>query len=79
MKVSVCTTESSSHSQSSRQNRPFRVASRNLDPIGYIGFFDGDMPGDNRLRVEAADNMTLSCLQERLNQLGQNVRIEVVA
>ena len=37
----------------------------------------GDRPGSNLTYVEAPDLATLACLQNRLNELGQNLAIEI--
>ncbi len=47
------------------------------DPLGRLGFIEGDRPGSNLTYVEAPDFATLACLQHRLNELNTNVRIEI--
>ena len=38
---------------------------------------EGDRPGSNLTYVEAPDLATLACLQNRLNELGQNLAIRI--
>jgi hypothetical protein len=38
---------------------------------------EGDRPGSNLTYVEAADLATLACLQHRLNELNQGIKIEI--
>jgi hypothetical protein len=47
------------------------------DPLGELDFIEGDRPGSNLTYVEAPDLATLACLQNRLNELGQNLAIEI--
>lgn len=47
------------------------------DPLGSLSFIEGDRPGSNYTYTEAPDLATLACLQHRLNQLGENIRIEI--
>ena len=45
--------------------------------LGDLGFVEGDRPGSNLTYVEAADLATLACLQHRLNELNQGVKLEI--
>jgi hypothetical protein len=45
--------------------------------LGDLGFVEGDRPGSNLTYVEAADLATLACLQHRLNELNQGIKIEI--
>jgi hypothetical protein len=45
--------------------------------LGELRFIEGDHPGSNLTYVEAPDLATLACLQNRLNELGQNLAIEI--
>ena len=45
--------------------------------LGRLRFIEGDHPGSNLTYVEAPDLATLACLQNRLNELGQNLAIEI--
>jgi len=45
--------------------------------LGRLRFIEGDRPGSNLTYVEAPDLATLACLQNRLNELGQNLAIEI--
>jgi len=45
--------------------------------LGKLRFIEGDRPGSNLTYVEAPDLATLACLQNRLNELGQNYAIEI--
>ena len=47
------------------------------NPLGELRFVEGDRPGSNLTYVEAPDLATLACLQNRLNELGQNLAIEI--
>ena len=47
------------------------------DPLGRLRFIEGDHPGSNLTYVEAPDLATIACLQHRLNELDENVRIEI--
>jgi len=47
------------------------------NPLGELNFIQGDRPGSNLTYVEAPDLATLACLQNRLNELGQNFAIEI--
>ena len=50
---------------------------RSDNPLGELRFIEGDHPGSNLTYVEAPDLATLACLQNRLNELGQNLAIEI--
>lgn len=44
--------------------------------IGRLEFHEGDNhPGGNDLWVDAVDNLSISCLQEQLIELGQPIEI----
>jgi len=45
--------------------------------LGDLGFVEGDRPGSNLTYVEAADLATLACLQHRLNELNEGIKIEI--
>ena len=45
--------------------------------LGRLRFIESDRPGSNLTYVEAPDLATLACLQNRLNELGQNLAIEI--
>jgi len=45
--------------------------------LGGLSFIEGDRPGSNLTYVEASDLASLACLQHRLSELGENVRIEI--
>ena len=47
------------------------------DARGEIRFIDGPMPGSNCRWVEVGDLLSVSLLQNRLNELGENVSLEV--
>ena len=47
------------------------------DAIGSIEFIDGPHPGSDYIAVHVPDALSLSLLQERLNQLGEGVKIEI--
>jgi len=47
------------------------------DPLGQLHFIDGAHPGSNLLYVEAPSLASIACLQHRLNELGENVRIDI--
>ena len=47
------------------------------EALGKLRFIEGDRPGSNLTYVEAPDLATLACLQNRLNELGQNLAIEI--
>jgi hypothetical protein len=46
-------------------------------PLGELNFIQGDSPGSNLTYVEAPDLATLACLQNRLNQLVENLAVEI--
>ena len=43
--------------------------------VGELRFIDGACAGNDYLGVEAADEISISLLQKRLNDLGEGVRI----
>jgi hypothetical protein len=45
--------------------------------LGKLRFIEGDRPGSNLTYVGAPDLATLACLQNRLNELGENFAIEI--
>lgn len=45
------------------------------DAVGEIRFIDGACPGNDYLGVEAADGVSVSLLQKRLNELGTGIRV----
>jgi hypothetical protein len=45
--------------------------------LGKLRFIEGDRPGSNLTYVEAPDLATLACLQNRLNEIGENLAIEI--
>ena len=47
------------------------------EALGKLRFIEGDRPGSNLTYVEAPDLATLACLQNRLNELGENFAIEI--
>jgi len=48
------------------------------DPLGEIQFIDGPSPGSDYFAVHAVDAVSLSLLQQRLNQLDTGIQIKVV-
>jgi hypothetical protein len=46
-------------------------------PLGELSFIQGDRPGSNLTYVGAPDLATLACLQNRLNEIGENLAIEI--
>jgi hypothetical protein len=48
------------------------------DPLGRLRFIEGPHPDSNLTYVEAPDLATIACLQYRLNELDENVRIEII-
>ena len=46
--------------------------------LGDLSFTEGDRPGSNLTYVEAADFATLACLQHRLNELKEGIKIEIL-
>jgi hypothetical protein len=47
------------------------------DAVGSLEFIDGPCPGNDYLGVEAFDELSVSLLQHRLNELGTGLRIEM--
>jgi len=47
-------------------------------PLGELCFYERVHPDSNLTYVEAPDLETLACLQHRLNELGEDVRIEIL-
>jgi hypothetical protein len=47
------------------------------DLLGRLRFIEGDRPGSNLTYVRAPDLATIACLQHRLNELDENIRIEI--
>lgn len=47
------------------------------NPLGELRFIEGDRPGSNLTYVEASDLASLACLQNRLNELGESLAIEI--
>ena len=45
------------------------------DAVGAIRFIDGPMPGSDYTGVEAADQVSLSLLQKRLNEMNTGIQI----
>lgn len=45
--------------------------------LGLLRFIEGDRPGSNLTFVEAPDLATVACLQNRLNELGEDVALEI--
>ena len=45
--------------------------------LGELRFIEGDRPGSNLTYVEAPDLASLACLQNRLNELGESLAIEI--
>ena len=45
--------------------------------LGNLDFVEGASPGSNLTYVTAPDLASLACLQERLKELNQKVRIEI--
>jgi len=45
--------------------------------LGKLRFIEGDRPGSNLTYAEAPDLATLACLQNRLNELDENLAIEI--
>ena len=46
-------------------------------PLGEMRFMEGDRPGSNLTYVKAPDLASLACLQNRLNELGESLALEV--
>jgi hypothetical protein len=51
--------------------------SRGANRLGRLRFIEGDQPGSNLTYVEAPDLATLACLQNRLNELGEDIALEI--
>ena len=72
-------------SQSANAKAYFYLAGLDLGPefgqgpdtAGEIRFIDGYMPGNDTRMVEVPENVSLSLLQARLIDLGENVKIEL--
>jgi hypothetical protein len=47
------------------------------NPVGGLDFIDGACPGNDYLGVEALDSVSVSLLQQRLNELGTGVKVEI--
>jgi len=47
------------------------------DAVGQLKFYDGPIPGSDYLGVEATDEVTISLLQKRLNDLNTGIRISM--
>ena len=47
------------------------------NPVGGLDFIDGACPGNDYLGVEALDSVSVSLLQQRLNDLGTGIKIEM--
>jgi hypothetical protein len=45
--------------------------------VGGLDFFDGPMPGNDYLGVCCRDEISVSLLQARLNELGENIAVHV--
>jgi hypothetical protein len=56
----------------------FGVGLEGAEAVGDLRFYDGCCPGNDYLGVEAADEITLSLLQNRLNELRKDVQIVVL-
>jgi hypothetical protein len=48
-----------------------------VNAVGELSFIDGPCPGNDYLGVEAADQISISLLQQRLNQLGTGIEIHM--
>jgi hypothetical protein len=48
------------------------------DEVGGLEFIDGDAPGHDYLGVHADDDLSISLLQHRLNELGTGIAVEFV-
>lgn len=53
------------------------TGARGGNRLGRLRFIEGDQPGSNLTYVEAPDLATLACLQNRLNELDENLAIEI--
>ncbi len=49
----------------------------NARAVGNLNFTVGACPGNDYIGVEAADHITLSLLQHRLNELGAGIKVEL--
>lgn len=47
--------------------------------VGELSFVDGPAPGNDYLGVHVYDDLSISLLQHRLNELGENIVVEVVS
>jgi hypothetical protein len=47
--------------------------------VGGIKFVDGDSPGHDYIGVHAYDNLSISLLQNRLNELGTGIALELIS
>lgn len=47
------------------------------NPVGGLDFIDGACPGNDYLGVEALDSVSVSLLQQRLNDLGTGIKVEL--
>lgn len=47
------------------------------NPVGGLDFIDGACPGNDYLGVEAIDEVSVSLLQQRLNELKTGIKIEM--
>lgn len=47
------------------------------NPVGGLDFIDGPCPGNDYLGVEACDPVSVSLLQQRLNELGTGIKVEL--
>jgi len=47
------------------------------DAVGTLEFIEGPCPGSNYVGVEAADQLSVSLLQKRLNDLNMGIRIRM--
>ena len=47
------------------------------NPVGGLEFIDGACPGNDYLGVEALDPVSVSLLQQRLNELGSGVEVRL--
>jgi len=48
------------------------------DEVGGLEFIDGDAPGHDYLGVHADDDISISLLQHRLNELNTGIAVEVI-
>ena len=47
------------------------------NPVGGLDFIDGACPGNDYLGVEALDPVSVSLLQQRLNELGSGIKVVI--